>query len=207
MVVSTDAYNVDTTVDDTQVGQVKVGDQVTIVPGGSSATVYGTVSSVGLVAESTDSGSSSVASFPVVVAVTGTPSGLYAGTSATLTIITEQLSNVVEVPTSAISYSNGQTTVTKVVGGSQVSQAVTTGAAASGETQITSGLKAGDVIMERVVKFNGTAGTGSRSLLGGSGSSTRTGGRFTGGGFTGGGFTGGGFTGGGGGGAGGGFGG
>jgi macrolide-specific efflux system membrane fusion protein len=207
VVVSTDAYNVDTTVDDTQVGQVKVGDQVTIVPSGSSATVYGTVSSVGLVAESSDSGSSSVASFPVVVAVTGTPSGLYAGTSATLTVITEQLSNVVEVPTSAISYSNGQTTVTKVVGGSQVSQAVTTGAAASGETQITSGLKAGDVIIERVVKFNGTAGTGNRSLLGGSGSSTRTGGRFTGGGFTGGGFTGGGFTGGGGGGAGGGFGG
>jgi hypothetical protein len=135
-----------------------------------------------------------------VVAVTGTPSGLYAGTSATLTITTEQLSNVVEVPTSAISYSNGQTAVTKVVGGSQVSQPVTTGVAASGETQITGGLKAGDVIIERVVKFNGTSGSGSRSLLGGSGSSTRTGGGFTGGGFPSGGFTGGGFTGGGGGG-------
>ncbi len=170
-------------------GRVKVGDQVTIAPSGSTATVYGTVSSVGLVAESSGSGSSSVASFPVVVAVTGTPSGLYAGTSATLTITTEQLSNVVEVPTSAISYSNGQTTVTKVVKGSQVSQAVTTGAAASGETQITSGLKAGDVIMERVVKFNGTSGSGSRSLLGGSGSSTGTGGGFPsgGGGFPGGG--------------------
>jgi multidrug efflux pump subunit AcrA (membrane-fusion protein) len=194
VVVSTDAYNVDTTVDDTQVGQMKVGDQVTIVPSGSTTTVYGTVSSVGLVAESSDSGSSSVASFPVVVTVTGTPSGLYAGTSATLTITTEQLNNTLEVPTSAISYSNGQTTVTKVVGGSQASQAVTTGVAASGETQITSGLKAGDVIIERVVKFNGTTGSGSRSLLGGSGSSTRTGGGFTGGGFPGGGngFTGGG---------------
>jgi macrolide-specific efflux system membrane fusion protein len=192
VVVSTDAYNVDTTVDDTQVGQVKVGDQVTIAPSGSSATVYGTVSSVGLVAESSDSGSSSVASFPVVVAVTGTPSGLYAGTSATLTITTEQLSNVVEVPTSAISYANGQTTVTKVVRGSQISQAVTTGVAASGETQITSGLKAGDMIIERVVKFNGTAGSGSRSLLGGSGSSTRTGGGLPGGGFPTGRFTGGG---------------
>jgi membrane fusion protein, macrolide-specific efflux system len=191
VVVSTDAYNVDTTVDDTQVGQVKVGDQVTIVPSGSTATVYGTVSSVGLVGESSGSGSSSVSSFPVVVAVTGTPSGLYAGTSATLTITTKQLSNVVEVPTSAISYSNGQATVTKVAGGSQVSQAVTTGAAAGGETQITSGLKAGDVIIERVVKFNGTTGGGSRSLLGGSGSSTRTGG-FTGGGFPSGGFAGGG---------------
>ena len=73
-----------------------------------------------------------------------------------LTITTEQLNNVVEVPTSAISYSNGQATVTEVVAGSQKSVPVTTGAAASGETQITGGLKAGDVVIERVVKFNGT---------------------------------------------------
>ena len=38
--------------DDTQVGQIKVGDQVTIQAGSSTATVYGTVSSVGLVAQS-----------------------------------------------------------------------------------------------------------------------------------------------------------
>jgi membrane fusion protein, macrolide-specific efflux system len=199
VVVSTNSYNVSATVDDTQVGQVKVGDQVTIQPGSSTTTVYGTVSSVGLVAQSSGSGSSSVASFPVVVAVTGTPSGLYAGTSATLTITTRQLNNVAEVPTSAISYSNGQATVTQVVGGSQKSVPVTTGAAANGETQITSGLEAGDVIIERVVKFNGTSG-GSRNLFGGGGTGTRTGG-LGGGGFPGvggGGFPGGGFAGGGG---------
>ena len=206
VVVSTDSYVVKATVDDTQVGQVKAGDQVTIQASGSTATVYGTVSSVGLVAQSSGSGSSSVASFPVVVAVTGTPSGLYAGTSATLTITTVQLNNVVEVPTSAISYSNGQATVTKVVDGKQVATAVTTGAAASGETQITSGLKSGDVIIERVVKFNGTAG-GNRNVLGGSGTANRTGGAGGFGGFPtgagggaggGGGFGGGGFPGGGG---------
>ena len=103
--VSTNSFNVQATVDATQVGQIKVGDQVTITPRGSSTAVYGTVSSVGLVASS--GSSSSVASFPVVVAVTGTPSGLYAGSSATLSITTVQLNNVVEVPTSAISYSNG----------------------------------------------------------------------------------------------------
>jgi hypothetical protein len=104
-----------------------------------------------------------------------------------VSITTEQLNNVVEVPTSAISYSNGQATVTKVVGGQQVSQAVTTGAAASGYTQITSGVKAGDTVIERVVKFNGT-GAGTRNLFGGNGGNTRTGG-FPGGG---GGFPGGG---------------
>jgi hypothetical protein len=65
--------------------------------------------------------------------------------------------------------------VTKVVGGKQVATAVTTGAAASGETQITSGLKAGDEIIERVVKFNGSTG-GNRNVLGGSGTANRTGG-------------------------------
>ena len=86
---------------------------------------------------------------------------------------------MVEVPTSAISYSNGEATVTELVAGSQKSVPVTTGATASGETQITSGLKAGDVVMERVVKFNGTgSGGGSRSLFGGggTGTGTRTGG-------------------------------
>jgi membrane fusion protein, macrolide-specific efflux system len=175
VVVSTDSYIVNATVDDTQVGQIKAGNQVTIQASGSTATVYGTVSSVGLVAQSSGSAKSSVASFPVVVAVTGTPSGLYAGTSATLTITTVQLNNVVEVPSSAITYSNGQSTVTKVVGGKQVATAVTTGAAASGETQITSGLKAGDEIIERVVKFNGSTG-GNRNVLGGSGTANRTGG-------------------------------
>jgi len=182
VVVSTDSFNVDATVDDTQVGQIKVGDQVTITPGGSTATEYGTVSSVGLVAQSSATGSS-VASFPVVVAVTGTPSGLYAGSSASLSITTQQINNAVEVPTSAISYSNGQATVTEVVAAKQVSQPVTTGAAANGETQIVSGLKAGDVVIERVVKFNGTGG-GSRNLLGGGGG---TGGFPSGGGFPGGG--------------------
>jgi multidrug efflux pump subunit AcrA (membrane-fusion protein) len=176
VVVSTNSYAVSATVDDTQVGQIKVGDQVTFQPSGSTATVYGTVSSIGLIASS----SSDVASFPVTIAVTGTPSGLYAGSSVTVSITTEQLNNVVEVPTSAISYSNGQATVTKVVSAQHVSQAVTTGASASGYTQITSGLKAGDVIIERVVKFNATSGGGARNLFGGGGTSS---GNLGGGGF------------------------
>ena len=115
VVVSTNSFDVDATVDDTQVGQIKIGDQVTVTPSDSSTAVYGTVTSVGLVAQS----SSNVASFPIVVAITGTPSGLYAGSSASLSITTVQLNDVVEVPTSTISYSNGQATVTKVVGGSR----------------------------------------------------------------------------------------
>ena len=187
-VISTDAYTITTSVDDTEVGQLKVGDQAVMTLSGStsaatgraaalagptaaggtsaaganaasssSGDIYGVVSSVSLIASSS---SSSVASFPVVITVTGTPSGLYAGASTTVSIITEQLNDVVEVPTAAISYTTGSPTVTKVVGGKNVTEPVTTGIAASGETQITAGLKAGDVITERVVSFNASAANG-----------------------------------------------
>lgn len=182
-VISTNAFTVTTSVDDTEVGQVKVGDQAVIVPTGSTTPVYGTVSSVGLIASS----GSGVASFPVTIAVTGSPGGLYAGASASVSIIVQQLNGVVEVPTAAISYPNGQATVTKVVGGSTVAQPVSTGISANGFTQITSGLKAGDVVTERVVRFNGVSGAG-RTLFGNGAAGRRTGGGLggAGGGFRGG---------------------
>jgi multidrug efflux pump subunit AcrA (membrane-fusion protein) len=189
VVVSTSSYLVSATVDDTEVGQVKAGDQAVITPGGSTAPVYGTVSSVGLIA----TGTSGVASFPVTIAVTGTPSGLYAGATATVSIVTQVLNNVTDVPTAAITYSNGQATVTELRSGKHVTQSVTTGASASGETQITAGIKAGTTIIEKVVKFNTSGAAG--NILGGTGGAPGTRGGFggAGGGFGGGGFGGGGF--------------
>jgi multidrug efflux pump subunit AcrA (membrane-fusion protein) len=178
VVVSTGSYSVNTTVDDTEVGQIQVGDQAVITPSGSATPVYGTVSAIGLIAAS---GNSTVASFPVSIAVTGSPSGLYAGSSATISIIVKQLYNVVEVPTGAVSYVNGQATVTKVTGGSQASQAVTTGISTGGYTQITGGLKAGDVVLARIVRFNASTGSG-RNILGGGGTGTRGAGGLRGGG-------------------------
>ncbi len=183
-VISSDSFTLSTSVDDTEVGEVKAGDQVDITPSESTSQVIGTVASVSLIASS--SSSSSVAEFPVVIDVTGTPSGIYPGDSATASIIVKQIDNAVEVPTAAISYQNGQATVTKVVDGSHATQDVTTGVSLNGETQITRGLAAGDQIVEQVVKFSGTGGT-ARSLFGGSssgrGSGTGTGGGLPSGGF------------------------
>lgn len=184
-VISTDSYTVSTTVDDTQVGEVKVGDQAVITPENSTTAVYGTVTSVGLVASS----SSTVAAFPVTIAVTGSPTGLYAGSTATVSIVTKEITSAVQVPTAAISYSDGKATVTAVVNGSHVVKSITTGQVSSGYTQITSGLTSGDQVVEQVVKFNASAAGGGRSLFGGSSSSGSTGGfsgRFSGGGFPGG---------------------
>jgi macrolide-specific efflux system membrane fusion protein len=182
VVVGTDSYIVNTTVDDTEIGEVAVGDQATLTPTGATASDFGTVASIGLIATE----SSNVATFPVVIDVTGDPSGLYAGSTADVSIIVKQLNDVVEVPTAAISYTNGQATVTKVKNGKHVTQTVTVGQAATGETQIISGVWAGDSIIERVVKFTGRPGaTGGGGLFGGTG--TGTGRTFTGGGGFGGG--------------------
>jgi multidrug efflux pump subunit AcrA (membrane-fusion protein) len=173
-------------VDDTQVGEVKVGDQAVITPEGSTTDVYGTVTSVGLVASST----STVAAFPVTIAVTGNPTGLYAGSTATVSIVTKEIANAIQVPTAAISYSGGKATVTEVVNGSNVVRSVTTGQVSDGDTQITSGLTSGDKVVERVVKFNASAAGGGRSLFGGTSSGGSTGG-FPGGGRAAGGTSGG----------------
>jgi multidrug efflux pump subunit AcrA (membrane-fusion protein) len=193
VVISTSSYVVNGTVDDTEVGLVQSGDQAVIIPDGASTPVYGTVSSVGLIATTT----SGVASYPVTIAVTGNPGGLYPGASATLTLIVRQLSNVTTVPTGAVHYASGGAVVYEMVNGHQVTHAVTVGMTSGGQTQIVSGLTVGTLVVVPIVRTGGTGGTTggtTRRGFGGFG-----GGGFGGGGFGGGGFGGGGFVGGGGG--------
>jgi len=187
VVIQTNSFIVNATVDDTQIGQIAEGDQATITPSGSATVDYGTVSSIALIA----TGTSGIASFPVVINVTGSPSGLYAGSSVGVSIIVKQLNNVVEVPTPVITYgSAGQATVTEVVNGRDVTKDVTVGAAALGETQILSGVQPGDKVLERVFTFKGVPGGGTRGIFGGGGTGGGTGRVFSpGGGFGGGGVT------------------
>ena len=188
VVISNTSYVVNGTVDDTEVGSVQAGDQAVIVPDGATTPVYGLVSSVGLIASTT----SGVASYPVTIAVTGNPGGLYPGASATVTLIVKQLNNATTVPTVALHYTSSGAEVYEMVNGRQVAHPVTVGMTSAGETQILSGLSVGtEVVVPRL--RTGGAGT----TTGGTGRGTRGGfgggaGGFGGGGFGGGGFGGGG---------------
>jgi multidrug efflux pump subunit AcrA (membrane-fusion protein) len=182
VVFSDDAYVVNATVDDTEVGQVRDGDQAVITPDGQTSTVFGTVTSVALLATS----SSSVPSYPVTIGVTGNPGGLFPGASATVQVIVKQLANVLAVPTTALHFQNGKTVVTRVSAGKQISTTVTTGLTANGETQVLSGLSNGDQVVVPSVR-RATGATGGGTGRGGFG-----GGGFGGGGFGGGGGSGGG---------------
>jgi membrane fusion protein, macrolide-specific efflux system len=185
VVISTDSYVVDATVDDTQVGLVQKGDQAVIVPDGASTPVYGTVSSVGLVASTT----SGVASYPVTIAVTGNPGGLHAGASATVTLIVKQLNNVTTVPTTAIHYTSSGAVVYEIENGRQVAHAVTVGMTSGGQSQITSGVSVGTQVVVPAARTGGTTGGTSR----GTGTGGGFGGGLGGGGGFGGGLGGGGF--------------
>src|SRR5207237_4931108 len=202
-IISTGAYIVNVSVDDTQIGRIAAGQAATITPstGGTGAggggrfagggqgtannsqaqnaqgalggqsqtpTATGTVTSVGAIASNT----SGVASFPVVVTVNGTPSGLFAGSTVNGASTYNQLDNVLQVPTLAITRSNGQAYVTVSQNGKKSQRAVTTGISTGGQTQITSGLTRGELVVETIpTQTTGTQGTntGTRTGTGGGG--------------------------------------
>ena len=183
VVIATTSWVVEASVGSQDLPQLKKGLQAEITPTGSTATVFGTVESIGIVASSSSSGS---ASFPVTIAVTGSPTGLYAGGTADVSIIVKQVENVLTVPTSALHTENAKIVVHQMVNGTQVGTPVTVGATYGGVTQILTGLKAGDQVVATNFRVGGVGGTGT------GGTRTRQGGGAGGGGSGGGGSGGGG---------------
>jgi membrane fusion protein, macrolide-specific efflux system len=146
---------IDANVDASVVDQIKDGDQVVITASGAPGPASGTVASIGLTANT----SSGVATFPVTIDVTGSTAGLYAGASASVTIIYHQLANVLAVPAAAVTPGpNGASQVTVMVNGRQVQKNVTTGLTSGGLTQITSGLTPGETVVVNIVKIFGVPG-------------------------------------------------
>jgi multidrug efflux pump subunit AcrA (membrane-fusion protein) len=152
---------VDANVGASVVNHIKVGDPVVITTEGANGPVAGTVASIGLTADT----SSGVATFPVVIDVTGTPSGLYAGASASITITYHKVADALAVPAAAVLLGPGGKTVVHVmVNGHQVTRTVTTGLTVNGLTQITSGLAAGERVVVNLVRITpGSGGPGGGS--------------------------------------------
>jgi macrolide-specific efflux system membrane fusion protein len=178
-VISTNAWVTNASVDATSVGLIKVGNQAQLAVTGATSTVYGTISSIAVVSSS----SSGTASYPVTIAVTGSPTGLHDGEDVTATLIYKQLTDVVVVPTIALHRNTtGGEYVEKLVNGKSVQTAVQVGATSGTDTQITSGLAAGDkIVVERAVPTR--TGTGTTNRIGTNGTTGRTFGGTGGGGF------------------------
>jgi RND family efflux transporter MFP subunit len=170
---STRTFIVNATVDDTEVSEVKKGQAVAVTPEGSTLPVAGTVTSVTTVPTST----SGVVSFPITIALTGHPTGVYAGSSATLSITTSKAVNVLAIPTLAITYSGSTATVKVKSGSGAQTRTITVGQTYGQQTAVKSGLVAGDQVVVTIPTFAriGTTG-GSGTFTRGFGGTGTTGG-------------------------------
>jgi hypothetical protein len=191
-VISTDRYTVEASVGSADLATVKKGLQAQITVSGSTSTVFGTVSTVAVMASTSGSSgtgagttSGSSATFPVTITVTGARKDLYAGATATVSIIVSQRDDVLTVPTAAVSSANGQTVVTRLVGTNKVVTPVTLGTSYGATTEVTKGLGEGDqvVVTVPVRAAGGNASGRSSAGTGGFGGGGTGGGGFGGGGL------------------------
>ncbi len=160
VVVDTSTWLVNTTVGMADLAGLKQGLPCTVTPTGATTSLPGTLTSIGIVGTT----SAGTTSYPIIVTLTGNPTGLYMGGSADVTIV-EKSATVLTVPTAAVQRQNGQTYVTVVKGGADTRTTVTIGQVYGARTQITSGLVAGDevVVPLQATGTNSRRGFGNRS--------------------------------------------
>ncbi|GAB2999607.1 HlyD family efflux transporter periplasmic adaptor subunit [Amycolatopsis acidiphila] len=161
------ANQVTTAVSDLQAGRIRPGQQATVTPDGSGKPITGQVTSIGLLASTTSSGSPS---YPVTISL---PSGgeLFPGATASVSIITSTANAAVTVPTSAVHLIGGNASVTTLSGGQTQTKRVTVGVVGASVTEIKSGLSAGDQVVLADLSQPLPTGntTGARGLVGGAG--------------------------------------
>lgn len=160
LVISPTTWKLEGTVGSADLANLKAGQSVVVTPDGATATIKGTVASIGIVATSTSDGS---ATFPVVINLSGKHPDLFSGTTAAATITVGEYSDVLTIPTAAITTQNKQTVVTKVSGSSTERTEVTVGRVFGDLTEVTKGLSAGDQVQITFTRPNATGTSTSTS--------------------------------------------
>jgi multidrug efflux pump subunit AcrA (membrane-fusion protein) len=190
VVISTSSWVLNASVGSADLAQIRKGLQAEITPTDTTTKVFGLVGSVGIVASST----SVSATFPVIIPITGSPTGLYSGGTANVSIIVKQIQSALTVPTTAVHTVNGKTVVYQQASGKQINTEVKVGGVYGPNTQILSGIKEGDKVVIESFRPGGGTGNRQRTGTGGGGGNNSGGAGFGGGGGTsgGGGFGGGG---------------
>jgi trimeric autotransporter adhesin len=179
-IIGTKSYEVQGTLDSSQVPSVKVGQSASVQVDGTQGSVTGTVSQVGPVQSSDGE-----YSYPVVVELPASSQALFTGSTANVLIDTGSVSNVVAVPTSAVETTGTRTYVLEIDKGVLTTKVIKVGMVGDTYTQVLSGLSDGqNVVLADYSEAVPSSNTDLTNALGG-------GGGFGGGGF--GGFGGGGF--------------
>ena len=164
-IVGTDSWSLSLAIGESDIAHVAVNDQVELALDDGTA-FFGTVQSVGILPSTT----SGAVTYPVVVAVTGDPDGLYDGVAVTAKIVYERRTNVLTVPSAAVTTADGVSTVkTLDAAGTAVATTVTVGETVGNVTEILTGIAEGDEVV--VVTFTpGSGNSGSTTDRQGGGS-------------------------------------
>jgi multidrug efflux pump subunit AcrA (membrane-fusion protein) len=142
-IIGTKSYEVQATLDSSQVPSVKVGQSATVEVDGVDGTLEGTVSQVGPV-QSSDSGYD----YPVIVALpSSAASTLFTGSTANVDISTGAVSNVVAVPTSAVQTLGSRSYVLELSKGALTEKVIKIGMVGNTYTQVLSGLTPGQSVV------------------------------------------------------------
>jgi HlyD family secretion protein len=179
------SYDVSTDVGVADIGKVAIGQPGLVTPDSTATTLHGTVTSVGAVASS---GSSTT--YPVTITITSPDLGGLSGSQADVSIIVKKSVNVTTVPSSAVQTIGTIHLVTVMDKDTTKTVRVTLGTVGDTLTQVTSGVKSGEVVtlanLKEAVPSSSTSSVRFGGGLGGSslgGGSFPTGGSFPSGGF------------------------
>ncbi len=138
-------------VDETDIGKVKVGQNVTFtIDTYSGKTFTGTVTKISNQSTTTNN----VIYYTVYVAVHSTNYDLKPDMTARLVINTDERHNVLYLPNEAVKVVNGQATVQVLEKGKQVTKNVTTGLSGEMSTEIVDGIREGDEVVLPTKKTN-----------------------------------------------------
>ena len=145
------------------ISSLKVGQKAALtIDGATSDPFTATIASIASQPASSSSAGSSSSTVQYMVDLTplGLPGLAKSGMTGTLTVTIASRSNVLLVPTSAVSGSSSATFVRVMMNGTPTYRQVTTGMATSSLTQITSGLAAGEVVVTGQYTNSATSATG-----------------------------------------------
>jgi multidrug efflux pump subunit AcrA (membrane-fusion protein) len=155
--------------------KIKVGQPATVTLSAlPNTSVAGTVTAV----SPTPTVTSNVVTYDVTVRLIKPPSSVRNGMTADASITVATKSNVLELPSAAITTTGAASTVSVLQNGNQTTARVTTGLVGTSTTEILTGIKAGDVIVEPTVSVSASTATSTpASSLGGGGGFPGGGGR------------------------------
>lgn len=144
LIANLKTLQVSVSVPESDIGSLKVGQKATVTfPAVADAEATGTITSIDPVATT----SNSVVTYGVVVRLSGVPSTVRLGQSASVTVTTDSATDVLVVPSTAVTTTGDRSTVTVLADGVQTPTVVQLGVVGDTWTQVESGVSSGDQVV------------------------------------------------------------